>query len=187
MNSNVKTANITLTRLTRLTLTLAMGLLLGPATLEAQQTLRDIAEEGGVTWLIGKWTGYSQRGSEVEVEYEWELDGHAVELELEMGQGGYKGLIFLNPEGGEEAIEVGGDSGGGMTRAVWREDYGQLISERVSTRPGGEIMRIAIISESTGPNTMKATVHRLSADGVISSEALDTVKFTRAKEEEDDD
>jgi len=170
----------------RIVLTLAAVALLSVEPLHAQENLRQMVQEGGADWMVGKWTGSNNEGRQVTVEYEWELDGHALEVDLEMGQGAYKGMIVRHPTNGE-VVEAGADNGGGMTRATWREEEGLLISERTSTRPGGEVMRIAVINKQVDADHIKATVHSLSADGEIGEEAIDTVDLTRVSTDAKDD
>jgi len=164
----------------------AVVALLSIGLLNAQETLRQQVEEGDAHWIVGKWTGTNNEGRQVTVEYEWELDGHALEVDLELGRGAYKGMIVKQPVEGK-VIETGADNGGGITRAIWREEDGLLISERTSTRPGGEVSRIAVVNEKIDADTIKATVHSLSADGEIGKEVIDTVKLTRVATAPDKD
>jgi len=180
MNVNTRIRN-------RLQVGIALALLglSGIAPLAGQETLRDMIEEGGGTWLIGDWAGTNDDGVRITVEYEWELDGHAIEVEVTMGEGAYQGLIFRNPESGE-VVEVGATGEGGMTKSTWTEEDGKLISKRVGTRANGKVVRIAVISERIDDDSFQATVHRLGDDGEIMEDIIDSVTLKRVEGDEEE-
>ncbi len=153
---------------------------------QAQESLRDTLRDRGVDWIVGPWTGTNSQGLLVAIEYEWELEGHLLEIDLTMGDGAYKGAILRRPADGE-LVEVGADAGGGMTHATWEVQDGALISKRTGTRPGGQVTRIAVRSEKVDADTVVATVHPLSPEGELGEETLDTVRLMRAPDEPDED
>jgi len=164
----------------------AVALVLAVGSTSAQENLRALVRSQCTEWVVGQWTGTNSQGRKVEVEYEWALDGHVLEIELVDGQNAYAGLISLRPTDGA-VIECGADNGGGMTRAIWREEEGALISERTATRPGGREIRVAVVSRQVDEKTFKATVHALSSDGTLSEDTLETVVLWRVAKGERDD
>jgi hypothetical protein len=153
-------------------------------TVRAQESLRDAVQSQGAEWMLGHWTGTNAQGRSVEVEYEWELEGHAIEVDLSIGDDGYKGIIFRKQPGGE-VVEVGADSRGGMTHSTWRLEDGAVITDRTGTRPGGQVIRVAVVFQRLDGETAIATMHSLSAEGERGEAALDTVRLRRVADPEE--
>jgi hypothetical protein len=164
--------------LLRTVLVLAATALPLATSLRAQDNLRTQLHGLNAEWLVGKWTGTNSWGALIELEYKWALDGNVLEIDLEMGPGAYKGLIFRRPTDGK-VVETGVDDGGGMTEAVWEADTGMLTCRRTATRPGGERRTIAVVNERVDDTTVQATVHSLSENGERGEEPLDTVILKR--------
>lgn len=155
-------------------------------SLVAQESVRSVFEEKGVEWITGKWSGTNEQGRQVAVKYEWDLDGHLLEIDLRIGDMGYEGMIVRQPTNGR-LIEFGADSTGGMTRSMWRVHDGALISERTGTRPDGQEVRVAVVTRKVNDDTIVATLHGLTEDGKPSDEILDTVKLKRQSTPQADD
>ena len=160
--------------------------LLVAGSLPAQETLLSIAQQEGVEWIVGKWTGTNSEGRSVALEYEWELDGHALEIDLTMGAESYKGMIALQPTD-SRAVEFGADSSGGVTRATWRVQDGLVISDRTGTRSDGREIKIAVVNKKVDADTVIATVHSYAANGELSTEVLDTVTLKRVSAADTED
>ncbi len=187
MNSqvlNVITSNGYLLR--RTTVPRIAILLLATASLfvggaQAQESLRDVIQSQGVEWIMGHWTGTNAQGRTVVVEYEYEVAGHAIEVDLTIGEDGYKGMIFYRPMEGD-VIEVGADSRGAMVHSTWRVEDGAVITDRTNTRPSGQVIRVTVINKQVDANTVVATMHLLSAEGERGETALENITLTRVTE-----
>lgn len=154
--------------------------------LNAQESVRAVFQKEGVDWIVGRWTGTNEQGRDITICYEWDLEGHVLELDLTIGDMGYKGMLVRRPTDGR-LIEFGADSTGGVTRSRWRMEEGTLISERTGARAEEPEVRVAVVSKKVDENTFIATVHALSEDGAMGDETLDTVKLTRQSRSQDSD
>ena len=153
-------------------------LMIAVLPLAAQESLKSMVEEAGAGWMIGEWTGTNAQGQAVSLEYEWDLNGHLIELDLKLGAAAYTGMIHRDPSNGE-ARETGVSTDGGVTRATWRVEDGAVISERIATRPDGREIRVAVVNRRVDADTVRATVHSISADGTWSEAPIDSVTLRR--------
>lgn len=174
------------TRRLQLVLGVAVAMTFGADSLRAQESLRDTLTGANVEWIVGSWTGTNSQGRAVTVRYEWGLDGNALEIDLLQGGNAYEGMIVRRPTDGD-LIEFGADNRGGITRSTWQIEEGRLISERVNTRPAGQVVRVAVVSRRVDGNTVVATVHSLSEAGQIGEDTLETVYLSRNSAAEDGD
>jgi hypothetical protein len=156
------------------------------STASAQESLRDQVQNHGADWMVGEWKGTNAQGRAVEVEYEWELEGHALEVDLTIGDDHYKGLIFRRPAEGD-VVEVGADSRGGTTRSTWELKEGALVTKRTGTRPDGQVVRVAVVNKQVDADTFVATLHPLSTEGEVGEETLETVRLSRGPQSSDQD
>ena len=134
--------------------------------------LRDRVRTAGVDWVVGEWRGTNNQGQAITVDYEWGLDGHLLEIDLAIADNTYKGTILRRPDDGA-LTEVGADNRGGMTHATWEVKDGALLSKRTGTRPGGQVIRIAVRNRKVDADTVLATVHTLSPEGELGEEEGD--------------
>lgn len=183
MNTNPRFKN---SSIAQFTFGVVVVLCLAAVAGSAQETLRSTLQNAGTDWVVGTWSGTNTAGQAVTVEYEWELDGRMLEIDLTLGDFSYKGLIFHDPAGGG-IVEQGADSAGGVTRSTWKTKDGALISERVGTRPNGETVRVAVMNKRVDAEHVTATVHALSESGEIGADALDTVQLTRRPADQKED
>jgi len=94
----------------------------------AQQSLRDIAKEYGADWLVGRWAATTDDGTEIQLVYRWELDGHLVTVDFKMGEYASRGMIFYVP-GEEKATAVSVDNRGGRSKGTWEAQDDKLVSK----------------------------------------------------------
>ena len=92
----------------------------------AQQTLGDLVASGGYDWIIGRWVAATDEGQKVEFTFDWTLDKHAMLNSLQMGDFQYQGIIRL-ARTGDEAIDEGADSRGGIWKGAWSPDGDGLV------------------------------------------------------------
>jgi len=155
-------------------------------SIQAQDNLRDTIRAKQVDWIVGDWRGTNDQGQPLTVEYEWELEGHMLEIDLTMGDLTYKGAILRRAADGS-IVEAGGDNFGGTTQSTWEVEDGALISKRTGTGPDGQVIRVAVKNRKVDGDTVVATVHALSPGGELGEEALDTVRLTRSSKQDDED
>jgi hypothetical protein len=152
----------------------------------AQQSIAGLLEEKGVDWIVGSWTGVDAQGQSISLEYELELEGHALELELTVGGTEYEGFVVRDPRSGM-VTEVGVNNQGAMTHATWRVEGQALVSERTGITPEGNEVRVAVFCERIDDGSFRANLRSLSPEGSIGDEILETITLERADGSEDED
>jgi len=74
-------------------LLVAMGM--GSAAM-AQESLKDLSEQEGLSWMAGNWKGYTDDGQEILLSYQWAAKGHAITSSFKMGETSQQGLIYFD-------------------------------------------------------------------------------------------
>jgi hypothetical protein len=161
-------------------LVLVAGLAILSSQAAAQPKLGDLVAEAGFDWMVGRWTGTTDDGQNIEVVYRWGLDKHLVSFDFKMGDYAYQGMIFYL-SGKDEVVEVGVDNEGGTAKGTWSIEYDKAISKSERTQAYGEIMRVAIIHSKVDAKTMKVELRRLDSSGEVTEESFGTLEFKRQK------
>jgi len=144
----------------------------------AQQSLRDIAKEYGCDWLVGRWTATTDDGTEIQLVYKWELDGHLITVDLKMGEYASRGMIFYVP-GEEKATAVSVDNRGGRSKGTWEAQDGKLVSKSERVDAEGNVQKSATVYSKVDAKTIKIALYGLDQDGELNDESWFTMDFKR--------
>lgn len=144
----------------------------------AQQSLRDIAKEYGADWLVGRWTATTDDGTEIQLVYTWELDGHLVTVDLKMGEYASRGMIFYVP-GEVKATAVSVDNRGGRSKGTWEEQDGKLVSKSENIDADGNVQKGAAVFSKVDAKTIKIALYGLDQDGELNDESWGSLDFKR--------
>ena len=144
----------------------------------AQQTLRDIAKEYECDWLVGRWTATTDDGTEIQLVYKWELDGHLITVDLKMGEYASRGMIFYVP-GEEKATAVSFDNRGGRSKGTWEAQDGKLVSKSERVDAEGNVQKSATVYSKVDAKTIKIALYGLDQDGELNDESWFTMDFKR--------
>ena len=144
----------------------------------AQQSLRDIAKEYGCDWLVGRWTATTDDGTEIQLVYKWELDGHLITVDLKMGEYASRGMIFYVP-GEEKATAVSVDNRGGRSKGTWEAQDGKFVSKSECVDAEGNVQKSATVYSKVDAKTIKIALYGLDQDGELNDESWFTMDFKR--------
>jgi hypothetical protein len=144
----------------------------------AQQSLRDIAKEYGADWLAGRWTATTDDGTEIQLVYKWELDGHLVTVDFKMGEFASRGMIFYVP-GEVKATAVSVDNRGGRSKGTWEEQDGKLVSKSERIDADGNVQKSAGVYTKVDAKTIKIALYGVDQDGELNDESWFTIDFKR--------
>lgn len=144
----------------------------------AQQSLRDLAREYGADWLAGQWTATTDDGTEIQLVYKWELDGHLVTVDFKMGEYASHGMIFYVP-GEEKATGLSVDNRGGSSKATWEAQDDKLVSKNERVNAEGEVRKYATVYSKVDTKTIKIALYGLNQDDELIDEPWFTMDYKR--------
>lgn len=123
----------------------------------------------GLTRLVGRWTATTDDGTEIQLIYRWVLDGHAVMVDLKMGEYASHGMIYYVP-GEEKATAISVDNRGGRSKATWEAQDGKLISKSENIDAGGTTRKMAVIYSKVDAKTINVELYAVDQDDKLSDE-----------------
>jgi len=144
----------------------------------AQQSLRDIAKEYGSDWLVGRWAATTDDGTEIQLVYRWELNGHLLAADIKMGEYASRGMIFYVP-GEEKATAVSVDNRGGRTKGTWEVQDDKLVSKSESIDAESNVQKSATVFSKVDAKTIKIALYGLDQYGELNDEPWFTMNFKR--------
>jgi hypothetical protein len=144
----------------------------------AQQSLRDLAREYGADWLVGQWTATTDDGTEIQLVYKWELDGHLVTVDFKMGEYASHGMIFYVP-GEEKATGLSVDNRGGSAKATWEAQDDKLVSKGERINAEGEVRKYAAVYSKVDAKTIRIALYGLDEEGELTDEPWFTIDYKR--------
>jgi len=144
----------------------------------AQQNLRDLAKEYGADWLAGRWTATSDDGTEIQLVYRWELEGHLVTVDFKMGDYASRGMIFYVP-GEEKATAVSVDNRGGRSKGTWEVQDGKLVSKSERVDAEGNVQKGAAVYSKVDAKTIKIALYGVDQYGELNDEPWGSMDFKR--------
>jgi hypothetical protein len=156
-------------------------LIIGSIPAAAQQNLRDLAREYGADWLAGRWTATTDDGTEIQLLYKWELDGHLVTVDFKMGDYASRGMIFYVP-GEEKATAVSVDNRGGRSKGTWEVQDGKLVSKSERVDADGNVQKGAAVYSKVDAKTIKIALYGLNQYDELNDEPWGSMDFKRQVE-----
>jgi hypothetical protein len=144
----------------------------------AQQSLRDLAQEYGINWLAGRWTATTDDGTEIQLAYLWALDGHAVIVDLKMGEYASHGMIYYVPND-EKATAISVDNRGGRSKGTWEAQDDKLVSKNERIDAEGNVQKSAAVYSKVDTKTIKIALYGLNQYDELSDEPWFTMDFKR--------
>ena len=144
----------------------------------AQQSFRDLAKEYGCDWLAGQWTATTDDGTEIQLVYRWELEGHLLSVDLKMGEYVSRGMIFFVPDE-EKVIQVGVDNRGGRSKGTWEEQDGKLVSKSENIDAEGNVQKNAAVFSKVDAKTIKIALYGVDQYDELNDESWGSLDFKR--------
>lgn len=144
-----------------------------------QESLKDVIEEQGFMWMLGKWKYTTEEGTDILMSYQWAVDGHAIVYKFQMGDRLSQGLIYFDAMM-EEVKQFSVDSKGRTIKATWAPEYDKAVSNTQMYNDEGELRDIAIVYSKVNNSTMNVAVHSME-NGQRSYDPWFEVNFTKLK------
>ena len=158
-------------------LTLAVLIILSGSAM-AQQSLRDLAQESGTDWLTGRWAATTDDGTEITLVYRWILDGHAIVVDMKMGEYVSHGMIYYVPDD-EKATAISVDNRGGRAKGTWVAQDDKLISKSERIDAEGNAQKSGAVYTKVNNKTIKIALYGLNDYDELSDEPWFTIDFKR--------
>ncbi len=144
----------------------------------AQQSFRDLAKEYGCDWLAGRWTATTDDGTEIQLVYKWELEGHLLTVDFKMGEFASRGMMFFVPDE-EKVIQVSVDNRGGRSKGTWEEQDGKLVSKSENIDADGNVQKSATVFSKVDAKTIKIALYGVDQYDELNDESWFTMDFKR--------
>jgi len=144
----------------------------------AQQSFRDLAKEYEADWIVGRWAATTDNGTEIQLVYRWELEGHLLSVDLKMGEYVSRGMIFFVPDE-EKVIQVGVDNRGGRSKGTWEEQDGKLVSKSERIDAEGNVQKSAAVFSKVDAKTIKIALYGVDQYDELNDESWGSLDFKR--------
>ena len=144
----------------------------------AQQSFRDLAKEYGTDWIVGRWAATTDDGTEIQLVYKWELEGHLLSVDFKMGEFVSRGMIFFVP-GEEKVVQVGVDNRGGRSKGTWEEQDGKLVSKSERIDADGNVQKSATVYTKVDAKTIKIALYGVDQYDELNDEPWGSLDFKR--------
>lgn len=145
----------------------------------SQDSLKDIVEQQGIAWMIGRWKATMDDGTEMLLTYRWAVKGHAMISSFKMGERSTLGLIYLDFDE-QQGKQISVDSRGQVTKATWEAQDDEAISKTKMTNEYGEATDVGIAYSKVDDNTIKVAIYGLD-NGELSDDSWFDINFKKEK------
>jgi hypothetical protein len=145
----------------------------------SQDSLKDIVEQQGIAWMIGRWKATMDDGTDMLLTYRWAVKGHAMISSFKMGERLTLGMIYLDLDA-QQGKQISVDSRGQVTKATWEAEYGEAIAKTTMSNEYGEATDVGIAYSKVDDTTIKVAIHGLD-NGVLSDSSMFEINFKKEK------
>ncbi|MCP4608183.1 MAG: hypothetical protein GY845_05665 [Planctomycetes bacterium] len=144
-----------------------------------QESLKDIVEQQGIAWMIGRWKATTDDGTEILLSYLWAIKGNAMISSLKMGERESLGIIYLDMDA-QQGKQITVDSRGRVTKATWKAEYGEAISKTTMTNEYGEATDVGVAYSKVDNDTINVAIYGLD-NGELSDDSVFDINFKKEK------
>ena len=144
-----------------------------------QESLKDIVEQQGLAWMVGRWKATTDDGTEILLSYLWAVKGHAMVSSFKMGERESLGIIYLDMDA-EQGRQISVDSRGQVTKATWEAEYGDAISKTTMINEYGEATDVGVAYSKVDNNTINVALYGLD-NGELSDDSWFEINFKKEK------
>jgi len=146
----------------------------------SQESLKDVVEQEGLSWLIGSWKGTMDDGQEILISYQWAVDGQAMISKFEMGDTSSQGLIYFDADA-EQVKQFSVNSRGQTSEATWESDYGKAVAKTTMADEYGQGTDVGVVYSKVNGSTIKIALYGLD-DGELSYDPWFEMDYKRIAE-----
>jgi len=145
----------------------------------SQENFKNIVEQEGFGWMLGRWKATTDDGTEILLSYLWAVKGNAMISSFKMGDMSSLGMIFLDMEA-EQAKQLSVDSRGRASIAVWETRYDEAISKTTMTNEYGEVTDVGVVYSKVDDTTINVELYGLD-NGELSDNSWFDINFKKVK------
>ncbi len=136
--------------------------------------------EGGVEWLIGKWSAETDSGNTMKLSYEWSVRPTLVVSKFQSDDDESMAMVYIDPSDSKVRHFAVGQSGR-LGKGEWIAEAGVATLKYVGTSASGEEQRLGFVHKKVDADTMEVDVRELKSDGKVGDDTLLTLRFKRQK------
>ena len=144
-----------------------------------QESLKDMVEQQGIAWMVGRWKATTDDGTDILLSYRWAVKGHAMISSFKMGERLQLGIIYLDLDA-QQGKQISVDSRGQVTKATWEAEYGEAISKTKMTNEYGEATDVGIAYSKVDATTINVAIYGLD-NGELSDSSVFEINFKKQK------
>ena len=144
-----------------------------------QESLKDMVEQQGLAWMVGRWKATTDDGTEILLSYQWAVKGNAMVSSLKMGERSTLGMIYLDLDA-QQGKQISVDSRGQVTKATWEAEYGEAMCRTKMTNEYGEATDVGIGYSKVDDATIKVAIYGLD-NGELSDSSWFEIDFKKEK------
>ncbi len=151
-------------------------------TVQEKESLGDLVSEAGLDWMIDRWAADSEKGQKYEIIYKWELNKHAITVQLKRGDYEHHSMIFYKAFE-DKIVEIGADNIGGTTKGAWELEGDKAIHKMEHTPADGKTGKMVVIYSKTDIGMMRAEAYIPNDAGELDEEPWGVLEYWRQKEQ----
>jgi len=144
-----------------------------------QDSLKDIVEQQGIAWMVGRWKAAMDDGTEILLSYRWAVKGNVMISSFKMGERSTLGMIYLDLDA-QQGKQISVDSRGQAVAATWEARDDEAISKTTMTDEYGEATDVGIAYSKVDETTIKVAIYGLD-NGELSDSSWFEINFKKAK------
>ncbi len=119
-----------------------------------QESLKDVVEMEGFSWMIGSWKATTDDGQEILITHKWAVNGHVMTTDFQMGETSSKGMIYFDAEA-EQVKQLSVNSRGQAIEATWESEYGKAIAKTTMEDKYGDATEVGIVYSKVNASNIK--------------------------------
>ncbi len=146
-------------------LMIILVLMLIGSTAIAQESLKDVVEQQGLEWMIGRWKATMDNGQEILLSYQWAAQGQTVVSTFKMGESSSQGMIYFDADE-EQAKQFSVDSQGRVNKGTWEIQGDKAVLKTTMSDEYGQATELGVTYEKVNATTIKVGVYALENGGL---------------------
>lgn len=143
-----------------------------------QESFKDMVEQQGFAWIVGRWKATMDDGQDVVLTFQWVAQGHAIATGYAMGENtSAQGVIYFDADQ-QQVRQFSVDSQGKVIKGTWDVQDAKAILKTTMANEYGEPVPVGITYAKVN-SVMKVEVYGLQ-DGELSSTPYAELDFKKA-------
>ncbi len=142
-------------------LALILMLVLMGSTAIGQESFKDMVEQQGFAWMIGRWKGTMDDGQEIVLSYQWVAQGQAIASSLKMGENpSSQGFIYFDADE-QQVRQFSVDRQGRINKGTWEAQGEKAILKTTMSDEYGQATELGVTFAKVNDTTINVGVYAL--------------------------